>query len=176
GANQPAGALTIIASTVIGRITARAFPLVSNSILFARSPGPGAPIRALRRQEGCMRFSWVPQDAITPRRYRCQPQLAIDQAIAVEEEGGPVSQAVRQLITRRITRWLIPSFTALSASHPAYCQLRQAAPLEIRTGASDESEMGAYHQLFAPQRETNLRIRLEEYLRFGLEAGIFYET
>ncbi|WP_299747591.1 hypothetical protein [uncultured Tateyamaria sp.] len=176
GVNQPAGALTIIASTVIGRITARAFPLVSNSILFARSPGPGAPIRALQRQAGCMRFSWIPQDAITPRRYRCQPQLSIDQAIAVAEESGPVSQMVRRLIIRRITRWLVPSFTALSASHSAYCQLRQAAPLEVRTGASGESEMGVYHLLFAPQRETNLRIRLDEYLRFGLEAGIFYET
>jgi hypothetical protein len=34
--------------------------------------------------------------------------------------------------------------------------------------------MGTYHGLFGPQRETNLRIRLEEYLRFGLEAGVFY--
>ena len=36
--------------------------------------------------------------------------------------------------------------------------------------------MGAYHLLFQPQREANLRIRLEEYLRFGLEAGVFFET
>ena len=33
--------------------------------------------------------------------------------------------------------------------------------------------MGAFHELFEPQRETNLRIRLDEYLRFGLEAGVF---
>jgi len=36
--------------------------------------------------------------------------------------------------------------------------------------------MGAFHQLFQPQRETNLRIRLDEYLRVGLEAGIFYPS
>jgi hypothetical protein len=36
--------------------------------------------------------------------------------------------------------------------------------------------MGAFHDLFQPQRETNLKVRLEEYLRFGLEAGSFYET
>jgi hypothetical protein len=36
--------------------------------------------------------------------------------------------------------------------------------------------MGAYHDLFEPQRETNLRVRLAEYLRFGLEAGIFYAS
>ena len=36
--------------------------------------------------------------------------------------------------------------------------------------------MGAYHRLYAPQREANLRTRLDEYLRFGLEAGILYAT
>ena len=36
--------------------------------------------------------------------------------------------------------------------------------------------MGVTHELYAPQRETNLRIRLDEYLRYGLEAGIFYAT
>ena len=41
----------------------------------------------------------------------------------------------------------------------------------IRAGADDDGEMGVLHALFQPQRETNLRIRLEEYLRFGLHAG-----
>ena len=36
--------------------------------------------------------------------------------------------------------------------------------------------MGAFHFLFAPQRESDLRTRLDEYLRVGLEAGIFYES
>ena len=36
--------------------------------------------------------------------------------------------------------------------------------------------MGAFHHLFAPQRETNVTVRLEEYLRFGLEAGILYAS
>ena len=29
------------------------------------------------RQEGCVRFSFVPRDSRTPRRYRCQPDLEI---------------------------------------------------------------------------------------------------
>lgn len=179
GEGDPAGALTIVTSTVIGRILARSFPLVSDSILFARDPGDGsAPVRSLRKQEGCMRFSYVPAGSVTPRRYRCQPQLAIDQAIIVREEetGLPVDATGRALIAARVRRWLRPSFTALSASAPAYAQLRQAAPAEIRKGASDGGEMGVYHLLFQPQREANLRIRLEEYLRFGLEAGLFFET
>jgi hypothetical protein len=36
--------------------------------------------------------------------------------------------------------------------------------------------MGVMHALFQPQRETNLRIRFDEYLRFGLHAGLFYVT
>jgi hypothetical protein len=36
--------------------------------------------------------------------------------------------------------------------------------------------MGVFHDLYAPQRETNLKVRLEEYLRFSLEAGIFYAS
>lgn len=178
GDGDPAGSLTIIASTVLGRITARAFPLVSDSILHARAPAGEAPIRARRRQDGCMRFSFVPSGSVTPRRYRCQPQLAIDQSIAAAEaeQGGPITQIQRRLIATRVVRSMRPGFVAQSASHPAYVQLRLATPPEIRTGASDEGEMGAYHLLAAPQREANLRIRIEEYLRFGLEAGIFYET
>ena len=37
-------------------------------------------------------------------------------------------------------------------------------------------QTGPFHDLFQPQRESNIRARLSEYLRFGLEAGVFYET
>jgi len=36
--------------------------------------------------------------------------------------------------------------------------------------------MGAFHNLYQPRREENLRAALNEYLRFGLEAGIFYAS
>ena len=36
--------------------------------------------------------------------------------------------------------------------------------------------MGAYCHLKQPQRAANLRLRLDEYLPFGLEAGIIYVT
>ncbi|HMR67355.1 MAG TPA: hypothetical protein PKE64_25360, partial [Anaerolineae bacterium] len=60
--------------------------------------------------------------------------------------------------------------------HPAYGQLSLTCPLEIKTGAEDGLEMGAFSFLKQPQREANLRANLDEYLRFGLEAGIFYAT
>ena len=66
--------------------------------------------------------------------------------------------------------------TALRYGQPGYGQLRPDCPPEIWQGADDEAEMGVFHDLYWPQREANLRIRLEEYLRFGLEAGIFYAS
>ena len=41
-------------------------------------------------------------------------------------------------------------------------------------GAENELEMGAFFHLYQPLREFNLRTRVNEYLRFGLEAGIYY--
>ncbi len=176
-ANRSAGNLSIISSTVIGQIFARSFPLVSNSILFARNE-TGPPIRALKRQEGCMRYSFVPNGSVTPRRYRCQPQLAITAAISDKEAETNIlmTAAEKALLANRIARSLVPSFTALRYSNAAYAQLRLSAPPQIRRGASDESEMGVYYQIFQPQRESNLAIRIEEYLRFGLEAGVFFEN
>lgn len=107
---------------------------------------------AVRRQRGCVRFCHVPVGSKTPRRYRCAP--------ATEADSGRVR----------------PHFTSTRYGDPGYGQLGRATPPEIRTGASDESEMGAFHDVFAPQREANLRARLDEYLRFGLEAGVFFAS
>lgn len=175
------GALSLHAVTIFGKVAAERLDLVSDSIIDARlAPGDTwtAPVQSERKQVGCVRFSFVPRGSITPRRYRCQPQLAIDEALAARAKqiGGPVSAAQRAMIAERTARRIVPGFTARRYGRPAYAQLRRSVPPSIRTGASDESEMGAFHLLYAPQRETNLRIRIEEYLRFALEAGLFFET
>jgi hypothetical protein len=36
--------------------------------------------------------------------------------------------------------------------------------------------MGAFSDLRQPQRETNLRVRLDEYLPFGLRPALIYVT
>jgi hypothetical protein len=151
----PAGGLTVSNSTIIGRATAHELPLATNAILFA-DPAPSgdwtAPIRIEKRQEGCVRFSYVAASASVPRRFRCRP--------------GPDDDPVA----------MRPDFTSLRYGDAAYCQLDLHCPAEIRAGADDGAEMGAFHLLFEPQREKNLRLRLDEYLRFGLEAGIFYAS
>jgi len=97
-----------------------------------------------------VRFSYVPPGSETPRRFRCLPD---------KDHPG-----------------VLPHFTSLRYGDPGYGQLRPATDQAIRQGASDEGEMGVLHALFQPQRETNLRIRLDEYLRFGLHAGVFYAS
>jgi hypothetical protein len=149
------GALSLSACTVIGKVHASAFGLVSNSILLAllaSGDGWAAPVRTMRKQVGCVRFSWLPFEAIVPVRHRCQP----DSAATVGR--------------------IAPRFTSLHYGTPAYGQLTRTTPTAILRGADDESEMGVFHHLYGAQRETNLRIRLAEYLRVGLRAGVFYES
>ena len=71
---------------------------------------------------------------------------------------------------------LFPRFTSKIYGDPGYCQLSRDCAIQLYTGAEDGAEMGVFNFLKQPQREANLQASLEEYLRFGLEAGIFYMT
>ncbi|MBO3457583.1 hypothetical protein G7B40_009155 [Aetokthonos hydrillicola Thurmond2011] len=73
-------------------------------------------------------------------------------------------------------RRLQPSFSSQDYGDPNYAQLSQLCSPEIRTGAENGAEMGAFNYLKNAQREVSLQASLKEYLRFGLELGIFYET
>lgn len=147
--------------TVFGAVHVRELELASE-VLFT------APVRVERRQSGCVRFSYLPPGSRTPRRFRCQPELAVE---AAREQGieDPAAHA-------RIRSRIAPLFTSVRWGDPAYAQLALRGPDELRTGGADGGEMGAFASLKQPQREANLRAGLDEYLRFGLEAGIFYVT
>jgi hypothetical protein len=154
----PGGPLHIENSTIIGKVHTSEMELASNTIFLASLAEKDtwlkltAAVLSDRRQAGCVRFSYLPPASRVPRRYHCQPSTDVD-ALRVR-----------------------PQFTSLHYGDPGYCQLSQRCAIEIRQGADDEAEMGAFHNLYQPQRETNLLVRLDEYLRFGLEAGIFYAS
>jgi hypothetical protein len=111
---------------------------------------------------GCVRFSYLPPGSATPRRYRCQPDLALN----LDKTKDP------DLILVQVR----PEFTSEHYGDPGYAQLSLGCAREITTGAEDGAEMGAFNLLKNPQREANLRIRLEEYLPFGLKPGLIYVT
>jgi hypothetical protein len=146
-ASAPGAPLTIVDSTVIGRVSTRRMTLASNTIFHAKGT---LPVYAEQVQEGCVRFSYVPWGSRVPRRYRSQPASAA-------------------LVTK-----VKPVFRSMRFGDPAYMALSRGTSALIRTGADDGAEMGVFHDLHQPQREANLRTRLDEYLRFGLEAGIFF--
>jgi hypothetical protein len=149
----PGAEMTIRDSTVIGKLHVRLMKLASNTLFFARGAATAswpAPVWVERKQEGCMRFCFVPNGSLVPLRFRCLPDDAHPDVLA--------------------------HFTSLRYGDPGYAQLRGATNASIRQGADDGGEIGVMHPLHQPQREANLRIRLDEYLRFGLHAGIFYST
>jgi hypothetical protein len=126
----PGAPLTITSCTIIGQVQARAIPLASNSIFLAAigAGDPGkAPVLTQRLQQGCVRFCYLPPGSLAPRAYRCYPV-----------PGDPAP--------------LVPVFTSLRFGDPGYCQLAtQSAPATLR-GADDQSQMGAFHGLYQPQR------------------------
>jgi hypothetical protein len=140
-------------TTVFGGTVVRALD-AANSIFVL-------PVVAHRRQKGCVRFSYVPAGSRTPRRYRCQPDAAITAA------GADAAETSRRIV---------PAFESQEYGDPQLGQLDLRTAVEIRRGAEDGSEMGAYGFLKQPQREANLRGALTEYLRFGLDAGLFFVT
>lgn len=131
--------------------------------------------RAERTLAGCVRFSYVGPGSTTPRRYRCEPDLAIARGLEAQRaRRRVVSAADRAPLVARAERAVTPQFTADSYGLPGYGQLRLAGPAQLRSGASDGGEMGALSFIGQARRESNLHIRLEEYLPVGLEAGLIY--
>lgn len=166
------GNLSLRAVTVLGDVRAREIVSIENSIVTGT-------VVAARTQAGCVRYSFLPPPPYSrvPPRFRCQPDLAIDTAVAAARRGNPALGALEaQAIGDGIEAWLVPAFTSRKKSDGGYAQLAETCPLEIAAGAESADEMGAFHGLYNPRRESNLRYRLDEYVRIGLEAGIIHAS
>ncbi len=146
------GSLTLQGCTVFGKIHTTLLELMSNSIVWAGlAAGDSwtAPLIADRRQRGCARFSYLPVGAVTPRQFECVPQM----------QNAPQ-----------------PLFYSMRFGDPQYAKLWPSTDNAIRRGADDGGEMGGFHFVLAPLRETDLLTRIQEYVPVGLELGIFYEN
>jgi hypothetical protein len=140
--------------TVIGKLWTRTMQLASNTIFIARRPRHDpwkAAIWSSRVQVGCVRFCFVPNDNITPKKYRCLPD-------------DPSHEAE-----------LWPNFITLQYGHPSYAMLSGYVPVAVWTGADNGAEMGAFHGTEETLGIRNVQLCAPEYLPVGLEAGIFLE-
>jgi hypothetical protein len=169
--NGEAPSLVIERSTVFGDVRAIRLPMLDTSIV-------RGTVRIARRAEGCVRFSYTSEGSATPRRVRCQPDLAEAEAIADAEDakGAPLTAAQHAAAAARARLRMQPVFAAMRYGQPAYAQLGRACPTGIAEGAEDGSAMGVTCHLKEPQRLANLMRRLDEYLPLGLEPGIVFVT
>ena len=143
GQTLPGGALALEACTVIGRVGCESLS-ASNSILTGTTD-------VVRRQEGCLRFSFAPLASATPRHYRCQPTAG---------KAGRTSRASRRSGTARRPTASSPTARprrslAVPTTSPRWAPSTSCSPRSVRS---------------------DLRARLDEYLRVGLEVGIFHES
>jgi hypothetical protein len=164
------GSLSIARSTIFGGINAREVGLIENSIVTGIAS-------VERTQGGCVRYSFIPDGSTVPRRFRCQPDGAIDADTASALRSNPaLTKAQAAAIRADVLTWLFPAFTSRLRNTGGYAQLADTAPAEIRLGAEDGDEMGVFFRLYGPRREANLKFRLDEYVRIGLEFGIIHAT
>ncbi|HWC95596.1 MAG TPA: hypothetical protein VG456_02570 [Candidatus Sulfopaludibacter sp.] len=153
--NAPDSTINLQTTTVFGATRCRIVS-ASDSIFTGL-------VIAERRQTGCVRFSSLPVGSQTAPRYYCQPDLALK---------GVAGTAARNAVIARLT----PQFVSLDFAQPGFAQLSARCDAGVSAGADNGSEMGAFNFLLQPQRRSNLLTALEEYLRFGVEAGMIEET
>lgn len=163
--------LTIERTTVIGKIKTHAIMFAENSILKGE-------VKVARRQQGCVRFCYVEPGSRTPRRHQCEPDLAEHKAEVQLRENAlktslPTPTAVEIGEAKASERLRVrPGFNSVRYGTPTYCQLAKTCALEITEGADDGSEMGAFHDLYQPQRLANLSTRLDEFSPASAEVSI----
>ncbi|MBN1875052.1 MAG: hypothetical protein JXA33_12540 [Anaerolineae bacterium] len=98
-------------------------------------------------QKGCFRFSAAPAGSRLPRSY--QAHTLVDAAHI---------------------------FTSRCFGQPGYGQLSQTAPVELRRGAENGSEMGVFSKLLNSIKRDSLRTKIDEYMPFGLIPIFIEET
>jgi len=144
--------LHIEESTVIGKVYVRTMELASNTIFLASlAPHDSwkAALWCTRQQAGCVRFCFLPGDAITPQQFHCLPPDSTEEGL------------------------FEPHFVTRRYGDPSYGLLSGDTPVAVWSGADNGSQIGAYYALQETQAVTNVELRAQEYVPFGLETGVF---
>lgn len=138
--------------TVIGKVHTRSISAASNCIFYgklAKADTLESPLICERLQKGCVRYSYLPEKAKVPQPYKCVAPNSVE-AYSLE-----------------------PVFSSTQFGNTGYAQLSQKCPSQITQGSEDGSEIGVNREMYVNQRIEHLKNKLNEYLHFGLEAGVF---
>ncbi|KCV83685.1 hypothetical protein ATO10_02955 [Actibacterium atlanticum] len=165
--DETGNVLNLLRSTIVGRIIATEVgggprmdvpPLdinpepdpgiagIQNSLIIAeRANQASPPVKIGRLDRGCVRYSYVPEEARVPRRFAC---------VTVEP---------------------MPRFTSLRLGQPGFMHLSFDTDKRIFSGADDGQEMGVGNRLRSTARLNNLARVRREYMRFGYAAGAIFD-
>jgi hypothetical protein len=108
-------------------------------------------VRVTDNQTGCFRFSATDAD---PDR-RLPPQFE--------------SHLLAPTVPNHV-------FVSRRVGDPGYAQLGATAPVAIRRGGENRSEIGVFNRRLLPIRQADLEAKIAEYLPFGLIAQFIRET
>lgn len=167
GAAQGAASCTgidtsLTAVTLLGTSTFKS--LQATNAIFAQ------PCIVARTQDGCIRYSWVADGSQMPRRFRCQPDLAI--AAAADRKGAPLSPAE----VASISAGAAPIFLDTALNEPTVAMLDPLTGDAVALGGENDVEMGAFARAAQRLRERNIESLFDDYVPFGLEAGLIDDT
>jgi hypothetical protein len=125
---------------------------------------------AVRTQSGCVRYSSIAQGSNMPRRFRCQPDIAIS---AVTSAKGSTLTADEKLSAILGVK---PIFLDESLDEPTVAMLHPLCADGIWKGGEGETEMGGFSNAAAALRMGNIRSLFDDYVPFGLAAGLIDDT
>jgi hypothetical protein len=160
--------LSLSRVTVLGGAEVHSVGLAEDSIL------TGA-LDCERRQTGSVRFCYVGPGSRTPQRTACQPDTAIARVAAEITPGTPAARDRGRLETMTAAR-LVPRFDSIQFGQPAYARLADDTAPELKHGAHDEGELGAYHDLWQPLRVADLQTQLRQFAPPGIDIDIRFAT
>ncbi|MCH9684015.1 MAG: hypothetical protein K0V04_21455 [Deltaproteobacteria bacterium] len=119
-----------------------------------------------RTQIGCLRFSWLANAVQVPRRYKCQPGLALHEAAQ--------GQGLEPWQVLHIEAETAPSWSSLRFDSPDYARLHPRCTPLVYRGAESGSSMGAHSGHAHPLRRARLESALTDATRFGMDTGVFF--
>lgn len=162
--------LNIVRSTVLGKANVRT--LSAEDSLFTNT------IIVQRRNVHGMRFCGLgnPRESRTPQRYYCQHHLDQPGNGGNDASGRQTCNADNSPVNRKPIGKPSCWFLSTRFGDANYAVLRQDSSSLLRRGSEMESEMGVHHDLYMPQREDNLKERVEEYTPAGMTTIIHYES
>lgn len=129
-----------------------------------------AAASAVRRQAGCVRYSWVAEGSALPRRFRCQPDLGLAQAH--DRKGAALTPAE----AASVRLGLQPLFLDTDLDEPTVAMLHAMTRDAIRLGGEGENEMGVFSAAADGLRKANIVSLFNDFTPFGLEAGLIDDT